>query len=510
MDCAVSEGRGLLNSGDLEQRMARQTTQAEAQSAATPTESPERTGLTARIGTLGITFSTVAFLAPLSAMAGTVTLVIGYGDGLGAPVAYVVMGLLLGLFSVGYMALVRYVPRPGAFYSYISAALGRRVGLACSGMSLCLYIMSMVSIWAFGSVQLQSLLKNVFGFDALPWWAYSLIFFAVIGFLCYRGIDLSVRLVGTVVIVELAVIFLFNIATLARGGPDGYLPESFTFTEFTSGSVPIALLFAVCTVVGFEATAIFREEAHEPEKTIPRATYLVVIGGAIFYAFSSWCLIVSVGRGVTQQSADDPAGVFTSALAGVFGHTIRDWVNLLIVTSVLASGLTITNVSSRYLYSLGVDQVLPRSVGVAHPHHRSPHRALYVATGIAVLMTMALVVANIGPVETYSQVSGLAVLVFEILLFLVSLSAVVYFRRNRIPGAPIWSTFIAPLVSVVVFGVLIVYTLIKVELLTGKPSVLTPVIGGIFAAAAVVGFGYASWAAKRKPELFARIGRAVE
>ncbi|WP_162460626.1 APC family permease [Mycolicibacterium sp. CBMA 360] len=476
----------------------------------TVAETSARAGLSGRIGTSGIVFSTVAFLAPLAAMAGTVTLVIGYGNGLGTPLAYLAMGVLLGLFSIGYMQLVRHIPRPGAFYAYISAALGRRMGLACSGLSLCLYLMSMVSIWAFASVQVESLLKNAFGFDALPWWVYSLAFLAIIGVLCYRGIDLSVRLVGAVVIVELAIIFIFNIATLVRGGPDGYLPESFSMSSFTSGSLPIALLFCVCTVVGFEATAIFREEARDPEKTIPRATYLIVGGGAIFYAFSSWCLIVAVGRGVTQASADNPAGVFTDALASIFGNTIRDWVQLLVVTSSAASGLTITNVASRYLYSLGVDRMLPRGLGQAHRRHGSPHLAVYAATGVAVIGTMALVAGGFGPVEIYSQSSGVDVLVFELLLFLVSLAVVVHFRRDRVPGVSVWSTVVAPVVAMIMFGLLIVFTSMNVDLLTGAPSALTPIFGGSFAVAAVIGFGYASWLAKRDRTRFERIGRAVE
>lgn len=469
----------------------------------------DRLKLVPRIGTAGIAFSVIGFLAPLSAMAGTVTLVIGYGNGLGAPLTYLVMGLLLGLFSIGYMALVRNVPRPGAFYSYISASLGKRLGLGASGISMCLYLAGMVGIWTFGSVQAQTLVHNVFDVT-VPWWVFAFAFLLVIGALAFRGIDLNVRLVGFIVVVELIVIIIFNVVTLVKGGPDGYMTQSFTWSEFSSGSLSIGLLFAVCTVNGFEATAIFREEAREPRKAVPRATYIVVGGSALFYALSSWCLIVAVGKPVVADSAADPAAVFVNALTGIFGSVASNLVLVLVVTSVLASGLTITNVATRYSYSLGVDQVLPRFLDKVHPRYGTPYLSLLFVSVIAAVIIALTAITGVSPVEFYSVNSGIAIIGFEILLFAVSLSTVIYFRRHKADHESIWGTLIAPLLAVVVFGVLIGITLMNMDLVIGAPSVLTPIMSAVFIAAFVAGFGYACWAAKYKPGVFARIGRAID
>src|SRR3546814_14720376 len=53
-----------------------------------------------------------------------------------------------------------------------------------------------------------------------------------------------------------------------------------TFSSFDphvamAGSVATGLIFAVSCFCGFEATAIFRDEVRDPEKTIPRATYQI-------------------------------------------------------------------------------------------------------------------------------------------------------------------------------------------------------------------------------------------
>ena len=43
--------------------------------------------------------------------------------------------------------------------------------------------------------------------------------------------------------------------------------------NFFSGAPGIALIFALAGYIGFEATAVFRDEARDPARTIPRATY---------------------------------------------------------------------------------------------------------------------------------------------------------------------------------------------------------------------------------------------
>ena len=48
--------------------------------------------------------------------------------------------------------------------------------------------------------------------------------------------------------------------------------------------------------IGFEATAIFRDEAHDPHRTIPRATYVALIIIGVFYTLSCWAHRVGVGR----------------------------------------------------------------------------------------------------------------------------------------------------------------------------------------------------------------------
>ena len=82
----------------------------------------ERNAQRLRVGTVspvGIVFMVVATAAPLTAMATALPLVVGLGNGVGAPGTYLLVALVLALFAVGYAAMSAHMTNAGAFYAYI-------------------------------------------------------------------------------------------------------------------------------------------------------------------------------------------------------------------------------------------------------------------------------------------------------------------------------------------------------------------------------------------------------
>ena len=130
-----------------------------------------------------------------------------------------------------------------------------------------------------------------------------------------------------------------------------------------SGSLGIGLLFAIISYVGFEATAIFRDEARTPERTIPRATYVSLILIGVFYAVTSWALISAWGDDEAVTKATDSGSTFLGDTAqryiGTFGN---DVITVLYFTSLFACILSFHNVVSRYVFALSQRDVLPASL----------------------------------------------------------------------------------------------------------------------------------------------------
>src|SRR3546814_5404221 len=95
-----------------------------------------------------------------------------------------------------------------------------------------------------------------------------------------------------------------------------------------AGSVATGLIFAVSCFSGFEATAIFRDEVRDPEKTIPRATYLAIAMLTIFYTVGSWAFIQALGEAdAVRTIAAHPSTAFFDMVARYLGtvgyHSVR-------------------------------------------------------------------------------------------------------------------------------------------------------------------------------------------
>ena len=106
------------------------------------------------LGVAGIVFFVVAAASPLSAVLGSSPAAIGVGNGAGAPSAYLLAGVLLLIFSVGYAAMSRKVSAGGGFAAYVQAALGERAGRSAGYLA------------SFAYLAMQAGLYGIFGFFA--------------------------------------------------------------------------------------------------------------------------------------------------------------------------------------------------------------------------------------------------------------------------------------------------------------------------------------------------------
>src|SRR5690625_4627868 len=74
------------------------------------------------IGTAGVVFFVIAASSPLAAMTGVAPVIFG-SMGIGAPAVYVIAGVTLGLFAVGYTAMARHISSAAGFATYVGRGL---------------------------------------------------------------------------------------------------------------------------------------------------------------------------------------------------------------------------------------------------------------------------------------------------------------------------------------------------------------------------------------------------
>lgn len=261
------------------------------------------------LGVVGILFFVLSAQAPLTGIAGALPISVGLGNGAGAPAGYAVAGAVIFLFSVGFVAMGRHVVDAGAFYTYIGRGLGRTTGTGSAGVALFAYCTIQAAMYGlYGSI-VSGLVAQYTGLDA-PWWVWAVVTMVIVQVLGAAGIEMGAKVLAVFVLAEFSILLVFALVTLVKGGgPEGLgFAESFSPKAALQGAPGVALMFAVASMFGFEATAIYGEEAREPKKTVPRATYLSVAVVTGFFAFTSWMLVSAYGASHATAAMRQGAG----------------------------------------------------------------------------------------------------------------------------------------------------------------------------------------------------------
>ena len=442
-----------------------------------PEPSRERR-LRGNLGVPAIVFMVVAAAAPLGVVGGVFPLGIASGNGAGFPATFIVSTIILLLFAVGFTALTPYVQEAGAFFSYVRQSLGFSTGIGFGFVALVSYVALEAGVYGLlGPAGVG--VVTLFGGPEIPWWTLAACAFVITTFLGYRNIELSSRVLAVLLTAEIAVILVLDVVIVARGGGDDGLSTGIVnpATVF-SGSLGIGLLFAMLSYIGFEATAIFRDEARDPERTIPRATYAALILIGAFYAFSSWALISAWGDDRAVAQATDAGATFLSDAAQTYIRTAgNDIITVLYFTSLFACILAFHNVASRYVFALSQHNVLPAALSVPHAQYGSPHRAsLWVSGVVAISIALAVVFALDPVTQFYTWFAAATTVGFVLLLIATSVAVLVFFARDR-RGHSQWRVRIAPALGLLGLGVTLVLILTNLDGLAGSSALGWGIVG---------------------------------
>jgi amino acid transporter len=418
----------------------------------TLTDEPAADRLTGRLGTAGVVFMVIAAAAPLTVIGGNMPLAMGLGNGAGAPVGFIIAAVVLLLFSIGFVTMTPHVREAGAFFSYVTEGLGKRAGMGIAVVALIAYTAIQVGIYGYIGWAVDDTVR-FYGGPSAPWPLYSLLVLAIVAFLGYRHIDLSAKVLGVALVLEISIVLVLDAVILARGGHSGLNLDSFAPHVVTSGSIGIPVLFALTGFIGFEATAVFRDEARDPERTIPRATYLAVliIGG--FYALTCWAFVIANGsdqvKAVAQRTLAGKGNILLDTTATYLGAVGRDIVNVLLLTSLFACVLSFHNVIARYQYVLARKQLLPQRLGHVHPVHQAPSTSSVVQTATAAGLLAVLALAGVDPlVGVFGSMAGVATVGMVILMLTTSVAVVAFFiRRPELVRGRHWQTRVAPVLG---------------------------------------------------------------
>jgi amino acid transporter len=459
---------------------------------------PQRHTLAGSLGVGSIVFMVVAAAAPLTVIAGTVPLGVGAGNGAAFPTTFALCCAILLLFAVGFCAMSRHVPEAGAFYAYVQRGLGRAPGLGSAFLALVTYTAVQLAVYGYIGAVIDGLVQH-WGGPALPWWVWSMLVIAIVATLGYRHIELSGRVLGVLLVAEVAIVLVFDVVVVGSGGGsrEGLSTALLQPGQVVSGSLGIAIMFAIASFIGFEATAVFRDEARDPERTIPRATYTALLLIGVFYTVSSWAVVSAWGdTDAVAQATADPGNMIVTTITNVLGTAGGDVAQVLLMTSLFAAILSFHNVLARYFFALGNSGALPAACGRSHPRHTSPHVASLTQTGTALFFVVLFALLGMDPVtQVFAWMAGTATLGVLALMALTCAAVIVFFRRTRADVRP-WHTLVAPALGLAGLLVCLWLTITNFPTLIGGSPALATAIGAVLVAAFGIG---AVWSRRPVP-----------
>ncbi|GAA1363147.1 APC family permease [Streptomyces beijiangensis] len=472
-----------------------------------------------RLGTAGLLLSVLAASAPLMVVAGVMPTIFGPMGIVGQPLLYVILGVVLVLFSVGYAEMSRHVHNAGAFYAYIARGLGATAGAAASFVALVAYSAMQVGIYGIFGFEVSGLFQTYLDTE-IAWWIPALAAIVVVAALAWLKIDLNAKVLGVLLLIECALVVIFDFSALASPAKEGISFHAFNPDTLTGAGLGTALCFCIAAFVGFEQAPVYAEETSRPQVVVRRVMFLAVGFVALFFALSSWALTVAAGpSAISEQSGKLGPGLLFALSESTLGKTFTDVLHILFVTGMFAAMLSFHNVVARYAFAMGREGLLPAAFGRTNKASGAPGTGSVLQTVISVVVVIAFAAADDKPagdptvpvLHLFTWMGNIGALGIIVLMAGASIAVIAFFVRRGAAGAQAWRLIAAGL-SCVALIVIAVYTVKDFDVLVGAGpgSALSWILPAIIGVALAGGLVYGLVLRSARPDVHARIGLGNE
>ncbi|MEU5683095.1 APC family permease [Streptomyces venezuelae] len=472
-----------------------------------------------RLGTAGLLLSVLAATGPLMVVAGVMPTTYGVMGIVGQPLLFLILGVVLALFSLGYAEMSRHVHNAGAFYAYISRGLGGTAGAGAALVALVAYSALQAGLYGLLGFEVSGLLQTYFEVE-VAWWVPALVAVAVVAVLAWMKIDLNARVLGVLLLIEVALVVIFDIAAVVDPAKEGLSLHAFNPDTLTGAGVATSLCFCIAAFTGFEQAPVYAEETSRPQVVVARVMFFAVGFVAVFFALSSWALTVAAGpSGIVPAAQEQSAGLLFGLTESRLGGTFTDVLHVLFVTGMFAAILSFHNVVARYAFAMGREGLLPAAFGRTNTSTGAPGTGSLLQTVVSVVVVIGFALADDGkagdptaPVlHLFTWGGNIGALGVILLMATASVAVIVFFARRGAARAQAWRITASALAAI---GLLIIagYTVKDFDVLVGAgpDSALSWALPGIIFLAAVVGVVYGAVLRARNPAAHARIGLGNE
>ena len=367
----------------------------------------------------------LAAISPTLTPALNISVVAGLA-GMGCWLSYLIgtVGVVIVAASIGVLAAQH--REAGSYFIYIGRTLGPFAGAMAGWAMVSAYLATAVAVALSFAIFLGNMASGLgLKLGPLPLGVALLIFIGAVTYAAYRDIKLSSRLGLALEVVSVSIIILITVL-FARAQGTIVDPVQLNIPSLKLGAVFSALPFVIFSFVGFESSATLAKESSNPRRDIPLAVMGCAAFAGVFFTVTAYFMVFGMGHDTATLGASSAPFTDVAARAGLRSASLL--VYLAAMISVFACCLASITAAARLLFSMGKYQFLHRSMGLIHPSHYTPHRAI-VLSG-AVVATFCLALQPAGLLDSFGYSGTFASFGFVAVYLLVCVVAPLDLRKR--------------------------------------------------------------------------------
>ncbi|TKK69239.1 amino acid permease [Ilyomonas limi] len=374
-------------------------------------------------------------------------------------ISFIVAALGCAFAGLCYAEFASMIPVAGSAYTYSYATMGEFIAWIIGWDLVLEYAVGAATVSISWS---RYLVKFLDGFNvhlpaslvAGPWdggvFNLPAVFIVVLmSLLLIKGTEESARVNAIIVMIKVAVVFIFIFLGWKYINNENYHPyipdNTGTFGEFGFSGIIRAAAVVFFAYIGFDAVSTAAQEAKNPKRDMP-----IGILGSLAICTILYILFAHVMTGVTSYTSfKGQDGIAPVAVAiehmgkpdanGVI-HPDYPWLNRAIVVAILGGYASVILVmllgQSRVFFSMSKDGLLPKVFSNVHPKFRTP------AKSNMLFMVFVSLFAAFVPARVVGEMTSIGTL-FAFILVCIG----VIIMRRKMPDAP--RAFVTPLVPLV-------------------------------------------------------------
>ena len=443
--------------------------------------SPSGSGL--ERNSVGLTTVLMQSIAQIAPAVGVLT-TIGFNTqqaGLGAPSTYIAAFAIGLVVAISLAQLGRHLPSAGGFYTYVSATVGPGFGFMVGWLYSWFVAIIPGGLASYTGFVLQTELSQHYGFN-LPWQVISLVILLLVGFIGYRGIRISGKMLTVLSIVEMLIVLALAVSGLVSPGPGGISAAGFNPASSTSlHGFFLAMVLSIFAFTGWEGAAAVAEEARNPRTVVPRAIIGSIVLLGVYYVFCSWGIQVGWGTqnlGDLAKATENPAFIIAQRL---WGH---GW--LLVLLALLNSGIAVciacTVDSTRNWYAMARAGALPAWLNHIHPVYRTPSTAVVVQTVLALVVCLGAGTL-VAPDQCFFMLGTVGTIVYVFVYLMGNIGVARFFLTTQRRELNVLIHVIFPIISTAALFLVLYYSLVP---LPDPPVSYAPEIAAVIFVAGLI------------------------